>query len=406
MRKRIISLSIKVVFILSILGSTVFAVEPQKPAPAKPILVEMSLQDAVKYAKEHSSTIRDLKKTYDDYYDTYSDVKDETRDLQNRPNGITIDLDSSSSLGILGVTSYAKTRSDNYCIYKGYALEDAKNTYDDLGKAKEYAEQGIYYGIEKLAYDIEESQKDIQYYNNTKTKLQKDLLITQIMLKLKMVNALQVNKAKNAVSQMDSTIKLMNNALAIKKNALKALLGMDRNTDLKIKTEKVDFKPVGEINIEDIQKQAIANRKDALTALHTLRGKEIDYLVRDYEKNSLAYETYADALKAFDDGKVDYENTINDIKFNVQKIYSALLDSESAYTDSLENFKNVSETNRVDKLKYSNGMISLVELMASNLAYEKAQNDLEKALHDNIIANKRFAASYTIGDLETAAAAQ
>ena len=399
------------IFMLSILSTSVFAEEPKKAEPPKPVVVEMTLQDAVKYAGEHNSTIREIKKAYDDYFDTYEDVKGQTRDAQNK-KGVTIDLDStldlSSILSSLGGTPtagiYARTDKDEYCIYKGYALEDAKNTYDDFAKAKEYAEQGIYYGIEKLAFDISKSQKDIEYYKNTNTKLKKDLVITQIMLKLKMVTNLQVSKAKNAVSQMDSTIKLLNDALAIKQNSLKALLGLDRNTDLKIKLEKVEFKPVGEVKIEELKKKALESRKDALAAIHTLRGKEIDTLVYEYEKSSIDGDTYYSAKEDYNNEKVDCDNTINDIKFNVQKVYEALLNSEKTYYDMLENFNNVTETNRIDKIKYSNGMISLVELMASNLAYEKAQNDLDKALHDNIIANKRFIAAYTIGDLETASA--
>jgi len=412
MRKRIISLLVSTVFMLSIWNTAVFAQELQKTEATKPIVVEMTIQDAIKYAEEHNSTIRDLNKAYVDYLDTYEDVKNETRNAQNKSK-VTIDLDSTldlasilSALGGSTPTSgiYASTNGDEYSIYKGYALEDAKNTYDDFAKAKEYAEKLIYYGIEKLAYDISKSQKEIEYYKNTNIKLQKDLVITQIMLKLSMVTDLQVSKAKAAVSQMDSTIKLLNDALAIKQNSLNALLGMDRNTDLKIILDKVEFKPVGEVNLEELKKKALESRKDALAAIHTLRGKEIDTLVYEYEKNSINSETYFEAKEDYSNEKVDCENTINDIKFNVQKVYEALLTSEKTYYDTLENFNNVTETNRIDKIKYANGMISLVELMASNLAYEKAQNDLDKALHDNIIANKRFTAAYTIGDLETGSA--
>jgi len=407
MRKRMISLLVASA-ILSIAGTTAFAEEAKKIEAAKPIVTEMTLQEAIKYAGEHNSTIRDLKKGYNDYYDTYTDVEKATNKVKNRPNGISVDLDSTISLSTImsalsSSGSYSKTTEDDYAIYKGYSLENSENLYNDLLKAKESAEQGIYYGIEQLTYDIEKTEKDIEYYKNTKKKLEKDLLISQIMLKLKMITNLQYSKAKNAISQMDSTIKITNNILEAKKNALKGFVGIDRNTDLKVKHEKLEYKAIKDLNLEDITKQALEKRADALKARHKLRGKELDFLVYDYEKNAIAFDTYNDAQIAFENEKNDYENGINDIKFNVQKVYDALISSQNAYNDALESLNNTDETHRINKLKYANGMISTIELMGSELAYQKAQIDLYKALSDNVLANKRFELACTIADPDATA---
>lgn len=402
-----------VVFIFSIAGTAVFAEETKKVEEVKPVAVEMTMQDAIKYAGEHNKTIRDLKKVYDDYYDTYKSMKDTTYTSQNSSKGgITFDLDSDmnisalvTALGSLGSTpsAYSRTANDDYAIYKGYALENTQNLYNDLLKTKESAEQGIYYNIEKLVYDIDKTEKELVYLKNTKKKLEKDLLISQIMLKLKMITKLQFDKSKNALNQMDSTIKLTNNILAAKINALKGLLGIDRNVTLKIKPEKFEYKAIGEVNIEEVIKEALAKRADALKSVHKLRGKETDFLVYDYEKNSIAADTYYEAQKNYENAKADYENEISDIKFNVQKVYDALILSQSTYTDTLENFNSVAETHRINKIKYSNGMISTVELMGSELAYQKAQIDLEKALSDNVLAKKRFALACTITDPDATA---
>lgn len=398
------------VFILGIPCLTVFAEDLKKAEQKKPVVVEMTMEEAIKYAGEHNKTIRDLKKVYDDYYDTYKDMKETTYTSQNSSKGgMTIDLDTDfsisaliTSLSSLGTipSAYSKTTSDDYAVYKGYALENTQNLYNDLLKAKESAEQGICYGIEKLVYDIDKTKKDIEYYKNTKKKLEKDLLISQIMLKLKMVTNLQVNKCKNAVGQMDSTIKLTNNLLDAKKNVLKGLLGIDRDTDLVVKPGKLEYKAIEELNIDDVIKEALGKRADALKAVHKLRGKETDFLVYDFEKNAIAFDTYNNARIAYENAKTDYENEISDIKFNVQKVYDALILSQNIYNDALESFNNTAETHRINKLKYSNGMISAIELMGSELAYQKAEIDLGKALTDNILANKRFALAGTILDPE------
>ncbi|MGE5328186.1 MAG: TolC family protein [Deltaproteobacteria bacterium] len=391
MKKQIISLLSALVFIISICSTAVLAEEAKKTQAAKPVVMEMTLQEALKYAGEHNSTIRDLKKLYDDYFDTYYEIEKRTMKAQNSQDK-TFDMERNP----MSTAAYI----DPYELYKGYTLEKAGNTKIDLLKAKEAAEQGIYYGIEKLVYDIDKTVKDIEYYNNTKKKLEKDVVISQLMLKLKMVTSLQVSKSKLAVSQMNSTIKLYNDILTSKKNALKGLLGVDRNTDVKVKIDKAEYKPVGEINLEDLKKQALEKRADAVKAVHTLRSKEIGFLVADFESKAIGFNAYNNARTAYQNEKADCQGKIDDIKFNIGKVYDALITSQNTYIDALESFNNTNETHKINKLKYEKGMLSTVEIMGSELVYQKAQIDLEKALRDNILANERFVLACTIGDPE------
>ena len=67
MRKRIIGMFAASVCLLTVASTAVFAEEPKKVEPLKPVVIEMTMLDAIKYAGEHNSTIRDLKKAYDDY---------------------------------------------------------------------------------------------------------------------------------------------------------------------------------------------------------------------------------------------------------------------------------------------------------------------------------------------------
>ena len=379
MNKKLINMCIMVVVMIFMVGAVSYATD------LKSGVKEMTLNEAIKYAADHNTRIRDLNDQCDDMLKTYNDMVTKTLRVKNIPNKVNF---------------YSM---DEYALYKGYTLEKSKNTYNELLKSKELAEQITYYNIEKLAYDVDETGNDIDYLKKTKTKLEKDLAIAKLKLKLEMINQTQVDQASTALAQINTKIKLMEEALKAKKNAIKLCLGIDRTVTLKIKLDKKEYKEVGEINIEELKKQAAENRLDAVTLNDLLEAKKMDFDLYDYFRSSLSYDDYKDKQDDYNKAKDDYEDNMKDIVQKVEDAYEAVLTSEKQYNDALGAFKNSAETHRINKLKYSMGMTSSVDLMNSELSYMSAEIDLKKVLDKNILAKEKFAASYTIGELEVTA---
>lgn len=342
----------------------------------------MTLNETIEYAGEHNKTLIDLKDSCENIEDTYESVKTRTIKIQNIPDKVNF-----SSM-------------EEYALFQGYTLEKTKYTYEELLKLKELTEQITYYNIEKLVLEVDETQKDIEYLKKTKQKLEKDFAIAKLMLKLKMANQNQVNQVQTAVKQMDSKIKLLSDILIIKKNAVKALIGIDRNVTLKISLDKKEFKAIGEIDIQEFKKQAGEKRQDAIILTNVLNSKKMDYELYDRYKKYIRFKDYTDKMDAYNKEKDRYENSINDIKQKVINAYEALITSEKDYNDALERYNNTAETHRINKIKYSMGMISLIDFMESELGLANAEIDVEKALNKNILVNRKFTVAYEIGDIE------
>lgn len=381
MYKKISIIPVIAITIAMAIGSTVLA-ENQTPA-----IMEMTLDEAQKYAAEHNKTLRDLKDQCDDMEETYDDMVWDTRKIQNIPDKVTFES------------------MDEYALHKGYTLEKTKYSYDELLKTKELTEQSTYYSIEKLAYEIDEAEKDLEYLRKTKAKLEKDFDIAKLKFKLEMINQTQVDQAGTALNQMNSKLKLMYDALVLKKNALKTLLGVDRNVTLKIKPGNMEFKVLGDINTDELLEKAVQNRIDAIKLTDSLNSVKMDYELYEHFKMNLGYDEYKDKKDAYEKEKEFYENDMLDIKQKVLDAYEAVMTSEQDYTVALEAYNNAKEMHRINELKYTLGMISMVDLMGSELSFKQAEIDLEKALNKNILANRKLEASYTIGDIDAAGAA-
>ncbi len=381
MLRKFINGLISIGILVFMISGTVYA------AGQKTGIQEMTLDKAQKYAEEHNKTLRDLKDQCDDMEKTYNDMVSDTRKIQNVPDKVTF------------------ASMDEYALHKGYTLEKTKYTYDELLKTKELTGQSTYYSIEKLAYEIDEAEKDLEYLRKTKAKLEKDYDIAHLKFKLEMINQTQLDQAGTALSQINSKLKLMYDALILKKNAQKTLLGIDRNVTLKIKINNKEFKELGDINTDDLLEKAARNRLDTIQLTDSLNSIKMDYELYEHFKMNLGYDEYKDKKDAYEKEKEFYENDMLDIKQKVLDAYEAVITSEKDYTVALEAYNNTKELHRVNELKYTLGMISLVDLMGSDLSFKQAEIDLEKALNKNILANRKFEASYTIGEVETAGAA-
>ena len=353
--------------------------------------VEMSLQEAITYAKDNNKSLKDLKDTCKDKEEALRDMKQSTQNMQNRKNPQFEDKSPTDTI---------KTQ---YALWKGYTLTNTQQDYDELLKNKDLTEQIVSYNIEKITYQLQETSQSLDYQRKSKTKAEKDLVIANLKLKLKMIDKTQVDMTNNTLNQINTGIKITYDALTTQKNALKTLVGIDRSVTFKIKPVINEFKLVGEVTISDLESKAATNRIDAIKLTNTLNTKKMDFEVYDHLKNNIAYDDYTDKLDAYNKEKDNYDNAMNDIKQKVDTVYQAVLSSEEQYNNAVQASNIASENYRVSKLKFSLGMISQVDLMNSELANMKAEQDKDKALDGNILANRKFVASYMIGDLETMA---
>ncbi len=375
MLKRLLMLLSSAILLVLVTGFMSLAEE------TKPHTIEMTLDEAKKYASEHNKTLIDLNDQCTDLFETYDNTRRRTESTQY---GSRVNFAS----------------MDDYALYKGYTLAKSKYAYDELVKTKELTEQTTHYNIEKLAYEIEQAEKDLEYLNKTAKKLEKDLVIAKLRFLLLMASQNQVDQAETALSQINTKVKLMEDALKMKINALKALMGIDRNTVLKINAGEKKFEQLGEVGLTKLKEEALKNRLDALKLTHSYNTKKMDYELYEYFKAYIVFNEYKSRKDDYEKADATYQNELDDIRLKVENAYEAVVTSENEYADALEAFNNTTENHRINELRYSLGMISQVDLMSSELALVKAEADLKKALDNSILVKRKFTAAYTVGDLE------
>ena len=379
MLKKSISIFVVLSMLISILSISALAQEQKK----LPGILEITLEEAIKFAFENNTNIKDLKDKCKDMDDEYDKLSWKVNNIKSIPNKVNF------------------SSENEYALYKGYPLEQLKFKYDELLKLKELTEKITNYNIESLSYGIQETTKELEYLKKVKQKLEKDLAIAKLKLQLEIINQNQLDQAKIAVTQMDTNMKKAYDGLKTQKNALKALVGVDRTVTLNIELPEKEFKEIGDINLDEIKDKAMTDRGDAILVTNNLNSKKMNYELKDYYKAYIAYDEYKDTLDEYNKAKDRYENDLNDIKEKVGNAYETVITLDGEYKDALETYKNTLELHKMNKLRYSLGMISLIDFMGSEIVLDKANNDLKKSLDKNILAKKMFEISYTLGDSDT-----
>lgn len=345
-----------------------------------------SLDEMIAYAWEHNE---DLQKLDSDIQKKEINLRDAKKAKEN-----AIKISKGPTVRI-GPAQSIESQASMGLIRKGYNLIRVQNEYDILLEQKEQTKQSISVNITKSYIAVIQSQNNRAYMEKMLEKLNKLLGITELRYKLNMATELELNSLKNQLERLNNQLVELEERENNMIKDLKRLINLPDDYNL-VFTDDFAMDEKENLNADVIIQRALENRLDLkqMKNAEDLQKLKVDVYGSYYSKASSTYKLEVMALETM---QKDIQTKIKDIQDNLlvsirnlELLREAYILSDSVYQSAMNKYE-------VDKLKYSLGMISSIDMMDSELELMDASNNKKNALFNYISAKLDLDLNSTYG---------
>ncbi len=311
--------------------------------------------------------------------------------------------------------TYAKQRYD--LTYAKSASAMAKGWDDDAGLISNKKEELLYplQGKNQIDQLVWEKQNKAKLLERDVTKAYYEILNknTLISLREKSVKRLQNEfeikkqqvKGGTAVQSTVTSLQISINQEQQKVNSLvrerdvqiiklNGLLGLELNSNTKLKKVDIPVKSMDNINIDKTAEGQNLGNHDILKAQKALEEARLEYdIVKKY-----SYRPDTNGLNEVEDSVLDAEYTLEELKKNinvkVRSDFNALLNlRDDIEINSLE-WEKTKKLSEISAVKFKLGQITLVDFEKVKANEDEAQMSLEKAKLDYLTSYDTFKTNF------------
>lgn len=252
------------------------------------------------------------------------------------------------------------------------ALDDTKRAFEDFKKQLGYTIENLYTGTLKLQNQINALEMKYQ-------QLMKLLNIERVKMDLGMTSDVAVDKLAVQTSDLGKTIKELKTTLKINKWRINDMIGRELDSKLQLVGFQVEYPiPVG--NAEPVIEKALEN-------IASIPQKEDDIEDMKDELEDLDGSNEKEVKRAeIKKAELALEDTKQNIRTTVKNLVADLDAKAKAYQLAEISLKTAQKTYEWDKKKFELGMISEIQMQASELAYQEALNNKVAAGYDYFLA--------------------
>lgn len=364
--KRRISIILVVVLILS-LFQIAYADE------VKPVLIsanienkplEISIEEAIKLTLENSSEVWKIDCDILDAKDAVKDQKNSKDDTSS-----LLDLPLVAVSGALGAT---KTSYLNMMLVdKGYGVRAAQMQLTLTEYGKEQLIDGLEIGAKSAYYKALLAQKTVEFNETNLIKTKDQLKVIKVKFDNGSATKLEVLQAELAVNKAQMELDNAKDDLALELLSFKNTLGLSFDKEV-ILTEKVEYIPSEDIDLDMLINQAKEQRMEVLNAKEKLELQKIEHdAYTGYYTSTNSH--YKSAVRKLEYAERNVENTYNDIELDVRTKYLELVKAERSLKNMDKTIELSLEAARITSLFYNYGMATALESLDSETALTQAE---------------------------------
>lgn len=335
-----------------------------------------------------------------------------------RPQRVAIDF----------TRDYQLTLAFSVPLYTGGRLSagyrSAKLNYMSSQESARLTTQETVFNVKRGFYNCLLAEQLVQVTEEALELAEKLLQNVRNMYEVGMASRLDLLRAEVRVANLKPPVIQARNNLALAELSLKTFLGLDVDQPVEIVGD-MTYSPV-EIDLEESIARSLANRPEVNQILYQkqMAGEMIKIAKADYLPTiaiSGNYNTWADQFKfgkntwqsfyAFNlvlnipifnglqtPAKVaqskalirELEHTekglINNIKFEVQSAYLNLNQAKESLLSQEKNVDAAQESVRVAELNYAEGLITITDVGAAQVALSEARINYLRAIYDYVIS--------------------
>jgi outer membrane protein TolC len=363
--------------------------------------------------------------------------------LENKP--MTMSIDFGSALGMPGSTPEEIPLSTNYYsgqvsvaqpLFAGFKLT---NSFRLAGLQSENALATValaygqlYQDVTQAFYGLMMSQKLLSVMEQSLAQMQEHLNEVKIRYREGSASNYDLLRSEVQVANQQPAVLKMRNAVVLARRNLVITLGMNPETlisiqgDLKTKAEKWPA-------LDDLQKQARARRLelknmeragrmaeigqfmatwnnlpnvaltgnwtyyDTLDETYPPEGKNLKHSWQigvgvswTFWDNLMAWPKAEEAGAKVREAEWGRQAMVNGIRLEVEAAYLALMTSQEMVKAQQKNAELAEQGYRIAEQRYANGMMTNIEVMDAQLAWNQAQSNYLQAQYDEVVARVKL----------------
>ncbi|MBN2409897.1 MAG: TolC family protein [Candidatus Aminicenantes bacterium] len=339
-----------------------------------------------------------------------------------RPQRVAIDF----------TRDYQLTLSFSVPLYTGGRLsagyKSAKLNYMSSQESARQTTQETVFNVKRGFYNCLLARQLVQVTEEAIELAEKLLQNVRNMSEVGMASRLDLLRAEVRVANLKPPVIQARNNLALAELSLKTFLGLDVDQPVEIVGD-MTYAPV-EVDLEESVARSLANRPEVNQILYQkqMAGEMIKLAKADYLPTiaiSGNYNTWADQFKFGKDtwqsfysfnlvlniplfnglqtpAKVahskalirELEHTekglLNNIKFEVQSAYLNLNQAKESLLSQEKNVDAAKESVRVAELNYAEGLITITDVGAAQVALSEARINYLRAIYDYVISQAQL----------------
>lgn len=346
-------------------------------------LMELSLEDAIKYALENNNALKITDITIKNQINELEDAKQIKEDLQKVRLTYSFENKPDDPLA---------TALQNALVKKGYFELQNEYELEELNKNKENAEAGIKLSVEQNYYSLKASEDkvDIEKENLDRTKKEYELVKQKYELgSATMIDVLssefELERAKtdyqNALDDYEYQRLLFNKTV-----------GLDFDTKV-VLTDELEYVKLDNINLDEKIEIALTESYNYLTAKH-----QYDLAKMYMDIASMIYTSSTDAYKMAKDNLEIAQYTLDDAKkditLRVTKAYMDLIKAERNLKTAQKSVELAKQAYEIAKISYETGMNTALDVSKARISLREAELGYNQVLLAYNLAIKNFEMSY------------
>lgn len=262
------------------------------------------------------------------------------------------------------------------------ALRDADDAFKDMQRGKEDFEQQLEYTVEQLYTNILKQQNTINMMEKSYELKTQQLFIERIKKDLGLTTTSAIDSLAVEVSSLFSSIRDTKNALKIMQWKFNDMLGRNLEEPLNLKEVEI------EVVYQYPEYNSLLEKLNQNYAKVSQLKRDIDKKTDDLDDDNIKDDDNKKALTKLDikDKELQLENEKVTLQTKAQSLIDNIKSKIKAYQLAEISYNTAKQTYEWDKKKYELGMISKLQLDASEMAYLEAANKKEAAGYDYFLA--------------------
>jgi outer membrane efflux protein len=347
--------------------------------------MELSIDDAVKLAKESS---REMWKIDDGLKELYDARKDASKAKKLAEDSMSVPLDNPYSPGATDIkTLLAKNE---------YGIKFADLRTKETEKNRELLNLGIEIETKSLYYQVLVAEKTIEVNQGNLSKAEEQLRVINLKFNNGSATKAEVLNGQMAVQSAQTDLDSSKDDLEVAKLNLLNKIDLPFDTEIVLTDKELNYVPTVDINLEDALEKAKTDRPEILTAQNNLELQEIETHVYTAYYTSNLRENKA-AVEKLKDAELNVPQVYKDVELDVRKSYLALVKAERALLNMDKTVELAKEASRINKLLYENGMAASTDVIVADTNLAQAEIGRYQLLVSYNISKMMFDNSNLIG---------